>query len=429
MPMLIDRPFSRRGVLRLGITTAAMLAAPWPLARRRSYGAIPVPTHFVVTFFADGGWDPTQVLDPHDPNDMSDGIDVDVPGEPVSTIASASGLAYVSNPSRRPAVDAFFSAWGSRSAIVNGINTRSTSHDQSRQLVLTGALDGTRADFAVIAAHHIGPDLPLPHLLVSGPSYGGQFSGLSGRLGGQMSRAIDWRRSADRRTMVLSEAGEVFVDETLDAEAALAAAETDTAIGGRYAAAHDANGRATRMAELAGSLDVDRRDGLRFAQSLGEAFRAGLACSVTAGIEGGFDTHSDNRQQHTRWNNVFVFLKAFVDGLAVEPGVAAASLLDETTIVVCSEFGRTPELNGDAGKDHHPWTSMLLVGKHVRGGTTVGFTDGNQEGLKINLANGQPDSNGQILDVVNVVAGMVTLVGGNPGDYMPNVAACTGFVA
>ena len=429
MAILVNQPFSRRGVLRLGVATAAMLAAPWPRARRRADAAVRVPTHFVVTFFADGGWDPTQVLDPHNPNDMTDGIDVDVPGEPISTLASASGLTYVSNPMRRPAVDAFFSRWGARSAIINGINTRSTSHDQSKQLVLTGALDGTRADFAVIAANHIGPDLPLPHLLVSGPSYGGQFSGLSGRLGGQMSRAIDWRRSADNKTFVLSDAGEVFVDETLDAEAALAAAETNTAVGGRFAAAHDANGRATRMAELAGSLDIDRGDGLRFAQSLGEAFRAGLACSVTAGISGGFDTHNDNRQQHTRWNDVFVFLKAFVDGLAAETGVAAASLLDETTIVMCSEFGRTPELNGDNGKDHHPWTSMLVVGKHVRGGTVVGATDGNQEGLKIDLATGQPDSNGQILDVVNVVAGMVTLVGGNPADYMPSVQACTGFVA
>jgi len=35
------------------------------------------------------------------------------------------------------------------------------------------------------------------------------------------------------------------------------------------------------------------------------------------------------------------------------PGVLAASLLDETTIVYCSEFARTPQLNGNNGKDQN----------------------------------------------------------------------------
>src|SRR6266849_4025262 len=76
----------------------------------------------------------------------------------------------------RRAVDMFFTNWAGRSAIVNGIDTRSTSHDQSRQLVLTGYLDPTRADFAVMAAHHNGIDLPLPHLLLSGASFAGPFA-------------------------------------------------------------------------------------------------------------------------------------------------------------------------------------------------------------------------------------------------------------
>jgi hypothetical protein len=65
--------------------------------------------------------------------------------------------------------------WASRTAVVNGIHTRSTSHDQSAQLVLTGYLDSTRADFAVMAAHHNGADLPLPQLLkreLAGPGSG-----------------------------------------------------------------------------------------------------------------------------------------------------------------------------------------------------------------------------------------------------------------
>ena len=429
MAPMPTHPVSRRGVLRLGLGTAALLAAPWPFGGRRAFAVPGASPHFMVTFFADGGWDPTQVLDPHDPADAGDGIDVDVPGEPASVLAGAGGLAYVSNPVRRPAVDAFFASWAGRSAIVNGIDTRSTSHDQSRQLVLTGALDGSRADFAVMAANHLGPDLPLPHLLVSGPSYGGPFSGLSGRLGGQMADAIDWRRSGDGGSLILSDAGEVFVDETLDAEAQLEDAETTAAVAGRLAQFHDADGRATRLAELAGSLRVDGGDGRRFARSLADAFRAGLSCSVTAGIEGGFDTHGDNRQQHQHWNDLFTFLGDFVGELSAQRGVVAASLLDETTVVVCSEFGRTPELNGSQGKDHHPWTSMLLVGKNVRGGTTTGLTDRNQEGVRIDLRTGRPSDTGIVLDVAHVVAGIVTLVGADPADYLPTVPACTGFIA
>src|SRR5262249_32127260 len=114
--------------------------------------------HFLVMMFADGGWDPTQTIDVHDPLDPNDGIDVDVPfdisGLPASQVRTVSGLTYMSNATTRPGVDAFFDAWAPKTAIVNGINTRSTSHDQSRQLVLTGYLDATRPDFAVVAAHH-----------------------------------------------------------------------------------------------------------------------------------------------------------------------------------------------------------------------------------------------------------------------------------
>ncbi len=52
-------------------------------------------------------------------------------------------------------------------------------------------------------------------------------------------------------------------------------------------------------------------------------------------------------------------------------------LLDETLVVVMSEMGRTPRVNGSAGRDH--WThcyGMWLAGGGVRGGTVVGESDG-----------------------------------------------------
>jgi uncharacterized protein (DUF1501 family) len=149
---------------------------------------------------------------------------------------------------------------------------------------------------------------------------------------------------------------------------------------------------------------------------------------VTVNPFGGFDTHTDNTQQNQSWDRVFSYVDAFLAGLSSQPGLVSPTLLEETTIVVCSEFGRTPELNGDQGKDHHPWTSMLIAGKNVKGGTTVGLTDGNQEGVKVKLSTGMPDDTGIVLDVTNMVAGLVTLMGANSGDYLPTVPPFTAMI-
>ena len=51
-------------------------------------------------------------------------------------------------------------------------------------------------------------------------------------------------------------------------------------------------------------------------------------------------------------------------------------LLDETLVVCMSEFGRTPKMNGRAGRDHWgPVFSIALAGGGVRGGTVYGASD------------------------------------------------------
>ena len=424
-----NETMTRRSVMKLGLSATTLLMCP-PMTWMAK--ADPLHPHFLVMLFSDGGWDPTQTLDVHDPLDATDGIDVDVPqaisGLPPSQIATVGGVTYMSNPTTRPGVDAYFQTWAAQTCVVNGIGTRSTSHDQSRQLVLTGSLDPTRADFAVIAAHKNGQDMPLPHLLLSGQSFGGQFAGLSGRLGGQMSQAIAYNR-LDGGPLAVSALGEAYVEQALEWERMHAAAAGSTAVTGKLEAFHDANGRADKLTRLAGSLNLNTGNGTQLATSLGNAFRSGLTTSVSINPFGGFDTHSDNTQQNTQWDRVFTYLGALMTGLSTQAGVVAPTLLEETTIVVCSEFGRTPELNGDNGKDHHPFTSMVIAGKNVRGGQTVGKTDGDQEGVKVNMASGQPDDAGLVLDVTNMVAGLVTLMGANPNDYLPTVTPFTAMIA
>jgi hypothetical protein len=50
--------------------------------------------------------------------------------------------------------------------------------------------------------------------------------------------------------------------------------------------------------------------------------------------------------------------------------------LDSTLVWINSEFGRTPRVNSNAGRDHWPWAySLALAGGGIAGGACVGATD------------------------------------------------------
>lgn len=60
-------------------------------------------------------------------------------------------------------------------------------------------------------------------------------------------------------------------------------------------------------------------------------------------------------------------------------------LLDETLVVVMSEMGRTPRVNGAGGRDH--WTycySVMLAGAGIRGGSVYGASDAQAAYVKDN---------------------------------------------
>ncbi|MEL6896859.1 MAG: DUF1501 domain-containing protein, partial [Planctomycetota bacterium] len=51
-------------------------------------------------------------------------------------------------------------------------------------------------------------------------------------------------------------------------------------------------------------------------------------------------------------------------------------LLRETMVVVATEFGRTPKINENAGRDHHPGVFCgLMAGAGIRGGQVIGASD------------------------------------------------------
>ena len=54
----------------------------------------------------------------------------------------------------------------------------------------------------------------------------------------------------------------------------------------------------------------------------------------------------------------------------------AQGLLDETLVMVSSEFGRTPKINGNAGRDHWPKVfSVVLAGGGITRGAIYGTSN------------------------------------------------------
>jgi hypothetical protein len=123
--------------------------------------------------------------------------------------------------------------------------------------------------------------------------------------------------------------------------------------------------------------------------------------SLTSSSAGsyGWDTHANN----------FEAVKA----LSAELDAGWASLLadleerglsDLTTIVWMGEFGRTPQINGAAGRDHFPkaWT-CVLAGGGIAGGQAYGRTS----------ANGMEVEEGEV-GVTDVLATLCTALGVPP---------------
>lgn len=85
---------------------------------------------------------------------------------------------------------------------------------------------------------------------------------------------------------------------------------------------------------------------------------------------GGWDTHIDNFvYQPERAAELDMALSALLTDLEER------KLLDETLIVLTTEFGRTPQINQNFGRDHYPQAfSVALMGGGIKGGTVYGAT-------------------------------------------------------
>lgn len=91
---------------------------------------------------------------------------------------------------------------------------------------------------------------------------------------------------------------------------------------------------------------------------------------------------------------------------ALVTDLADRGLLDDTLLVVMSEFGRTPRINAQAGRDHWPQAqSILLAGVGISGGSIYGATD-RQAAYPVDQPVTPPDLGQTILHLLGVPANL-----------------------
>ena len=273
-------------------------------------------------------------------------------------------------------------------AIIRSMTSREGNHDRARFLMHAGYSPNPTVKHPSLGAwmsEELGAaknDLPA-FVSISGPS------AQAGFLGAQhdpfvvpnpkeppqntaFGRNVDADRFARRRrALAMLEAR--FAAETGDAKVHGRQAVYDKAVKMMFSpslSAFDIRSEPAAVQVAYGDSDFGR--GCLLARKLVEAGVRFVEVTLD-----GWDTHVDN---FGRTKNLMTTLDPAFAALITE--LKARDLLDSTLIACMGDFGRTPKINPNDGRDHHPQAfSAVLAGGGIRGGLSYGATDG--EGEKV----------------------------------------------
>ena len=415
---------TRRQLLGAGAAGVASLGLP-----RRARAASGEKKFLFV--FNGGGWDPTRVfadgLD-HRQVDMESGVER----------ATAGGLTYLDHGDR-PSVKTFFDRYHDRSVILNGVMVRSIAHEICTMLAMTGTTSGLVPDWPAILGAHSASAPTLPHLVLGGPSFPGDLgeavvrAGASGQLDALLNGGIlDW---SDTALSGLSAPSQGILDNYLRRRAAARVLSAGTAQERALAEAFAAGTeKATDLKDLRYVMNFSGGSDLASMGAVAlDALSIGLSRAVTicypTDFGGEWDTHATNDElQSPLWEGLFKGLLAIFDTMESLPGADGGTLADETVVVVLSEMGRTPQLNPLSGKDHWPYTSVLMAGPGLDGSRVIGGFDESWYGRTVDPATGELDDGGQILSSEAVGATLLALGDVDPDGYVSGVEPISGIL-
>jgi uncharacterized protein (DUF1501 family) len=295
-------------------------------------------------------------------------------------------------------------------AIVRSMSSKEGNHGRAQYYVHTGyAPNATlvHPSLGAWASARLGdPHAPLPSFVsIAGPSFGAGFLGVQDgpfvlqKAGAapadvSLSPGVD-RARFERRLAALGAMEDRFAASTGDAKIEgrrQVYAKAVRLMGAPDLDAFDLGGEPESTRRTYGDTDFGR--GCLVARRLVER-----GVKFVEVMLDGWDTHQNNFDR-TR-SQMAILDPAFA---ALLGDLAARGRLGTTLVACMGEFGRTPRINANDGRDHWPqaW-SAVLAGGGIRGGVVRGATD--EDGASVVTA---PTK------VPDLLATMATLLGLDP---------------
>lgn len=416
----------------------------------QSAGLAPADHCFVFAYF-NGGWDVLLSLDPRDPATFT--------AERISETRILPGYSLLSNDASfptqvvRPAGSniEFGPAIGRMAnhfdlmSVVRGINMATVAHEVGYRYFLTGKEpNGSAARASSTATEIVGqmkPTVPVPNIAYNIETYNDRYPGYANAL--RVSSSNDLLLTlAPSPTALDSEIEQELIDmhgRRISCEADLydsrglvkqyreSQAQMQTVLDAqldRYFRFEDsATDTAAMRMEKA---ELRRLYGLRpeggndprssaaaRAALVATALKRGVSQCVSMNITGGLDTHFGTQLTHavnqrTGWNA----LADLVTDLRNSAHPSGGNFMDHTTVLIFSEFSRTPLINASGGRDHHITNSCMLLGKGIKHNTVFGKSGdvGLSAGI-IDHATGLPSPGGYQILPDHVIATVMAAAG------------------
>ena len=264
-------------------------------------------------------------------------------------------------------------------SIVRSMSTREADHTRGRYYMHTGYVPDPNIEYpsygAVVAHELPRPELEIPPFVsVGGGSVGPGFLGMTyapfvvGSNGEVRNLHMDMEQNRlQQRMNMLAALEKKFVDEGRGAAAedhAKILNKTLSLMTSKQMDAFKVNKEPKEMLDRYGNSGFGR--GCLMARRLVEAGVPFVEVDL-----GGWDTHNNNFR--TLGDRLLPELDKAMSALVED--LDQRGMLQDTAVIWMGEFGRTPNINGDSGRDHwaRSW-SVVVGGAGMKGGIAVGET-------------------------------------------------------